>query len=128
MLDVALEIPLPSFFLRGHGEGDNAHGPGIEILSKAPNGPAFAGSVAPETMIDAGPKVKGRKKKVTFRFSASDPGATFECQMDTHPFAACRSPLTMKVKVGKHVFRVRATDRANRRDESPAEFHFKRRP
>jgi hypothetical protein len=59
------------------------------------------------------------KAKVKARFS-SEPGARFECKLDRRPYAACSSPRALKLKVGKHVFRVRAVDAAGNADESPA--------
>jgi hypothetical protein len=86
----------------------------------------IAPGLAPDTTIDAGPKAKSRKRKVAFAFSASVPGATFECKLDAAEFAPCTSPLTMKVKLGRHVFQVRASDAGNT-DPIPAEYRFKRR-
>jgi hypothetical protein len=80
----------------------------------------------PETTIDVAPKAKTRKRKATFQFSSSVSTATFECALDSAPFAACTSPHTMKVKFGKHLFRVRASDGGNT-DQTPAEYRFKRR-
>lgn len=57
--------------------------------------------------------------KVKARFS-SEPGARFECKLDRRPYAACSSPRTLKLKVGKHVFRVRAVDAAGNVDGTPA--------
>ena len=62
----------------------------------------------PETRLDSGPKRKTKKKKATFEFSTTSVGATFECSLDDKAFAACTSPLQVKVKRGKHEFRVRA--------------------
>jgi hypothetical protein len=79
----------------------------------------------PETSIDLGPNAKGKKRKVTFAFSADEAGCTFECKLDTKPFEACTSPYQKKVKFGKRVFQVRATDLAGNTDPTPAELRFK---
>jgi hypothetical protein len=62
----------------------------------------------PETRLDSGPRRRTKKKKATFEFSSTSVGATFECSIDGKAFAACTSPLRVKVKKGKHEFRVRA--------------------
>jgi len=58
--------------------------------------------------IRSGPSGKTRKAKATFRFSATG-GAVrgFQCRLDGAKWRNCRSPKTVKVKRGKHVFRVR---------------------
>jgi streptogramin lyase len=78
---------------------------------------------APETTIAKGPKkkvaTKGRKAPITFRFSSTTAGATFECALVKKPakkgkkapnpkFAACASPKKLKLKPGKYTFSVRA--------------------
>jgi hypothetical protein len=67
----------------------------------------------PETTIEKGPKpvvkTKKKKAKAKFRFAADEP-ASFECRVDKKPYKPCASPKTVKVKPGKHSFRVRATD------------------
>jgi hypothetical protein len=65
---------------------------------------------APTVAITKRPKDKTKKKTATFEFTASEPGATFECSLDGGPFAACSSPDTIKVRKGKHHFEVRAKD------------------
>ncbi|HET7507256.1 MAG TPA: hypothetical protein VFJ53_02755 [Solirubrobacterales bacterium] len=59
------------------------------------------------------------RAKVKARFS-SEPGTRFECKLDRRAYAPCTSPKTLKLKVGKHVFRVRASDAAGNVDETPA--------
>ncbi len=80
---------------------------------------------APETSIDKGPKPKVKSRKVAFKFSSPDAGAKFECKLDSKPYKACTSPLKLRVKPGKHKFRVRAKI-AGVRDPSPAVYRFKR--
>lgn len=78
----------------------------------------------PDTKIDKGPKKKTKKKKATFEFSSTTVGATFECGVDGKPFEACTSPLSAKVKKGKHSFQVRAVLNGVP-DGSPAEQSWK---
>ena len=68
-----------------------------------------------------GPKDKTKKRSATFEFSSSEPGSTFECTLDgKQTFKPCTSPITVKVKKGKHSFDVRATDAAGNADPTPA--------
>ena len=60
-----------------------------------------------------------------FSFAADEPGARFRCRLDRKPFAACRSPRSYKVGLGRHTFRVFAIDRSGNRDRSPALFAFR---
>ena len=78
----------------------------------------------PDTKIDKGPRKKTKKKKATFEFSSTTPGATFECSVDGKAFAPCASPFKVKVKKGKHEFEVRAV-LAGVTDGSPAERNWK---
>src|SRR5438552_735227 len=55
--------------------------------------PAPAGN-QPDTTIASGPTGLTRSTSATFTFSATDPGATFACQLDAGGFVACTSPIT----------------------------------
>jgi Bacterial Ig-like domain len=78
----------------------------------------------PDTTINKGPK-KTRKARPKFRFSSSDPSASFECRLDKGKFAACASPLTTpKLRPGKHRLQVRAVG-AGGTDQSPAVRKFR---
>ena len=81
----------------------------------------------PNTTITKGPKKKKtRKKNATFEFTSDTPGATFECSVDgvaPKAFGTCTSPLTVKVKKGKHKFEVRAV-RNGTPDGSPADYSW----
>jgi DNA-binding beta-propeller fold protein YncE len=87
-------------------------------------GDASGDAAPPDTQITDGPKDKVRtskkRKKVTFEFTSTEAGSTFECSLDGAPFAPCTSPSVEKVKKGKHGFEVRATDPAGNVDPTPA--------
>lgn len=81
---------------------------------------------APETEITKAPKKKSEKHKAKFKFTASEPGSSFECKLDRKPYKPCTSPRTVKrLDDGKHKFQVRATDEAGNTDSSPAKAKFK---
>jgi Ca2+-binding RTX toxin-like protein len=67
----------------------------------------------------------GPRRRVSFGFAASEPGASFHCKLDGQPWRLCRSPRTYLVPPGRHVFRVFAIDAAGNRDRSPTTFGFR---
>jgi hypothetical protein len=85
-------------------------------------------TTAPETTITKAPKrkvkIKKRKKKVAFEF-ASNESASFECSLDGEAFQPCTSPVTEKVRKGKHLFEVRGSDRLGNVEETPARHAWK---
>ncbi len=63
----------------------------------------------------------------TFEFTGNDAApssgaVTFECKLDSDPYAACTSPFSPTLADGAHSFRVRAVDPAGNVDASPATF------
>jgi hypothetical protein len=77
-------------------------------------------SIPPETTITTQVPAKTKAASVTLAFTASEPGATFECKLDAASFQACVSPTTVSPGVGTHAFAVRARDQAGNVDPSPA--------
>jgi len=78
---------------------------------------------APETQIDAGPGdgATTNERTVTYAFSSSEAGSSFDCSLDGALFVACTSPLTIAgLGDGLHSLEVRATDPAGNTDASPA--------
>jgi hypothetical protein len=66
------------------------------------------------------------KRNATFRFASGEPGSTFSCKLDEKKLKPCTSPKTYKgLKPGKHVFRVKARDRAGNVDATPAVKRFR---
>jgi hypothetical protein len=89
-------------------------------------GGSSSDSTPPQTKITKNPKAKTHATTVKFKFSSSETGSTFECKLDKKPFKLCRSPKTYKkLKPGKHVFKVRAIDKAGNVDPTPAKKKFK---
>jgi len=67
----------------------------------------------------------GLRRRVSFAFVASEPGARFRCRLDRQPWRSCRSPRAYLVLPGRHSFRTLAIDAAGNRDRSPAMFGFR---
>jgi hypothetical protein len=77
-------------------------------------------ATAPETEITQAPPAEGKKRRVKFVFTSSEPGSSFECRIDALAYEPCTSPLRVKLKRGRHKFSVRATDAAGNTDATPA--------
>mgnify|MGYP001079772417 FL=1 len=84
-----------------------------------------ADCTAPATRFTKTPPKKSKRKRVVFRFAADEP-ATFECKLDAGPRRPCASPARFRVKPGRHVLRVWATDAAGNVQAKPAKFAFRR--
>lgn len=109
----------------GDGVAGAASDQGAFEYQPPPQPPANPDTTPPDTVADRGPKRKSAKRKATFRFS-SEPGATFSCRLDQKQPKPCTSPVKVKrLKRGKHVFEVTATDAAGNADPTPARFRFK---
>jgi trimeric autotransporter adhesin len=90
---------------------------------------ATTDSAAPSTALRRA-RINQARRKATFRFASSEQGSTFVCKLDRKRFKRCTSPKTYKkLKPGKHVFRVKARDRAGNVDATPKvkRFRIKRR-
>jgi hypothetical protein len=87
--------------------------------------PAAPDVTAPATSIRRA-QINQAKRKATFRFASGEPNSTFSCKLDKKNFRPCTSPKTYKkLQPGKHVFRVKARDRAGNLDATPAVKRFK---
>jgi hypothetical protein len=77
------------------------------------------------TIITKAPKSRTTDRTPKFKFTSSRKPATFKCKLDSKPFKKCTSPLTTKrLKLGKHVFKVKATFKGGT-DPTPAVKRFK---
>ncbi len=82
---------------------------------------ALADTTDPDTSITQEPPATTTETSATFAFSSTETGSTFECKLDTGPWAACTSPKTYTgLSVASHTFSVRATDAAGNTDDTPA--------
>jgi hypothetical protein len=116
---------------------NRAHRLEVEATDDAGNAVGAARGVAtwrvedlepPETTITKRPRNRIKAKRPRFRFVADEVGATFQCRYDREAWRNCRSPARGKVSVGRHTFRVRATDVGGNVDASPAVAKFRRMP
>lgn len=80
---------------------------------------------APDTTITSGPNGIVPPESVSFGFTASESGSSFECSLDGGAYAPCASPKAYPgLAQGPHTFRVRAVDAVGNQDETPAERSF----
>ena len=80
----------------------------------------------PTTTITKGPKRRTTDRTPTFKFRADEQNVTFECSVDKRAFRKCASPLTLKrLSLGRHRFRVKATDAAGNVEDPPAVRRFR---
>jgi hypothetical protein len=80
---------------------------------------------APRTLLRRA-QISQAQQTATFRFASSEPGSKFLCKLDRKSFKRCTSPKTYKkLAPGKHVFRVKARDRAGNVDRTPTVKRFK---
>jgi CSLREA domain-containing protein len=108
----------------GAGGGSNNGGGNNNGGNNGGNG-AAKDKTPPDTKIVKGPPKKTHKRTAKFKFTSTEAGSTFQCKMDRKPFKACASPKKFKkLKPGKHVFQVRAIDRAGNVDKTPAKRKF----
>jgi hypothetical protein len=81
---------------------------------------------APQTSITKKPKRRITKARVRIAFKSSEAHSTFRCKLDAGRFKPCDSPFRKRIGLGRHKFRVAATDRAGNADASPAVVKFRR--
>ncbi len=87
--------------------------------------PYVEDSTPPDTQIDSGPAEATNGPAPIFAFHSAEPGSSFECRVDSAPFASCTSPHTAApLGDGEHTFEVRATDAAGNTDPTPASRTF----
>ena len=86
-------------------------------------------TTAPNTRITSGPARTTRSRSATFRFSSTEPGSRFLCQLDKSAFAPCNSPRTYRrLRPGGHKVFVGAVDAAGNVDPTPASRTWRIRP
>jgi large repetitive protein len=82
-------------------------------------------TVAPNTTITAHPDNPSHSVDASFSFTSTEPGSTFECQLDGGGFSTCTSPQTYTgLDYGNHTFEVRAIDGVGNPDPTPASYSW----
>lgn len=76
-------------------------------------------TTAPVTTVTKAPKKRMHKRKAIFKFTSTDPTATFQCQFDDQKFNRCASKVVKNFAPGKHSFTVRAVDAAGNIEATP---------
>ena len=118
--------------------GGNSGSPGSDSptpgapSSDPPSGGGVRGSDGalhsrpPRTRITHGPRGRSRDRTPRFRFAANRPTRKFTCKIDRRPWRHCNGKtIRFRLKPGRHVFSVRATDRAGKADPTPARRWFR---
>lgn len=115
--------------LAGSPAIDTGSCPGLTVDQRGvgrPQGPACdVGAVEedapiPDTSFNNPPAVTGGNAG-PFVLASSEPGSTFECQIDGGGFVPCTSPASFPVSVeGQHELQVRAIDQIGNVDPTPA--------
>ena len=94
-----------TFAVRASSNGLTDASPASEAWTITSSGP-----LAPDTSITSTPIGTTAATTATFTFTADQPGATFECSLDSAAFGACTSPQAYSgLGVGSHTFAVRAS-------------------
>jgi hypothetical protein len=82
-------------------------------------------TVAPDTSITAYPPNPSHSVDASFSFTSTEPGSTFECQLDGGGFSTCTSPHAYtELDYGDHTFEVRAIDGVDNVDLTPASYSW----
>lgn len=148
-LDGATFSPCPTAGISYSGLGDGPHSFQVRAIDPSANvdptpaGDSFDVEVAeppapaptppvsppplgvPQTTISFGPPARTRDRTPTFRFSASPPGASFQCSVDGGSLRPCRSPFTTApLRPGRHAVSIRAV-LAGIPDPTPARLVFR---
>jgi hypothetical protein len=72
-------------------------------------------TVRPRVKLRSRPARRSAARRARFTFKASERVSKFECRIDGRRLKRCRSGVRVKVRPGRHLFRVRAVDRAGNR-------------
>ena len=82
-------------------------------------------TVAPNTTIGTKPATLGNVRDVSFAFTSSEGGPSFQCRLNTGTTTNCGSPIQYQgLADGNYTFRVAAVDAAGNVDASPDTFAF----
>jgi len=86
---------------------------------------APAPAALPQTTITKAPRARTHRRHALIRFESDTASARFECSVDGGDFSACSSPLSVRLKRGRHTIAVRAVTPTGKVDGSPATAKFR---
>lgn len=96
------------------------------VASSGGSGSLVPTGRAPQTQLRRKPPKRTTDRTPSFRFSADEGSATFQCRLDRKRFRRCRSPFTSpRLSLGRHRFQVRAVGSGGRVDLSPSTYRFR---
>ena len=78
----------------------------------------------PNTSFAKGPAGRSANRRPSFVFRSNQAGSTFRCRLDKQKFRTCRARLTLSVKPGHHVMRVKAVGPTGLVDPTAAKRSF----
>lgn len=104
---------------------------GVDLAGRG--GSALAGfaidTKRPRTRIAKHPRklirTHRRNVRARFRFASNEPASAFVCKVDRGLLRFCKPRSVFRFTAGKHVVKVRASDRAGNVDVTPAVFRFR---
>jgi subtilisin family serine protease len=115
--------------------GDGVHGivvSGVDIAGREGSSGSISFEIdttAPGTSIAKRPpkllRTHHRSARGIFRFRSNEAGAAFLCKVDRGALRDCGPKLDRRFRLGRHVVRVRARDRAGNVDPTPVVFRFR---
>lgn len=117
--------PLDIGPLNSAGGFDWAPAPPSVVGDSGGGGGVGESRLAPATKLGRHPPKRTRKHLAKFTFSSSETGSSFECKLDRKPFKPCPFPFKRNVKVGRHLFKVRAVNSDRIPDPTPAKFRWR---
>jgi hypothetical protein len=134
-IDTSYFTTCSSPYTRGSPLANGSHSFAVKAIDAPGNESAIVtrsftvDTVPPQTTITSGPSGSTADRTPTFKFSSSESGSTFRCRFDSHAFGACSGPgaghtPSSPLSTGSHSFEVRATDKANNTDPTPAKRTF----
>lgn len=90
------------------------------------SGPAGPAKKRPQTRIRSRPGHTIHDRTPTFRFTSTVAGSVYLCKLDGARFKRCHSPFTTpRLRLGRHVFKVKARSAEGPFDSTPATYVFR---
>jgi hypothetical protein len=105
----------------------------VKVAASNSFGSATAGSnpsavitdTPPQTRLGKHPRRKTASRRAVFTFTANPADSSIQCKLDRRTFKGCHSPFKMRLRPGRHVFKVRAVTAAGTVDPTPAMFRWR---